>query len=157
MKRILIALDFDPSAKKVAEKGYSLAKAMNAEVTLVHVIADATYYSSLEASPIMGFGEFNSADFLQYVNAEGVTKASEYFLDKLKHHLGDKTIQTVVEQGGFAESILKTAKHYHSDIIVMGSHSKRWLEQILLGSVTAEVLKLSAIPLYIIPIKEHNS
>ncbi len=157
MKRILIALDFDPSAKKVAEKGYSLAKAMNAEVTLVHVIADATYYSSLEASPIMGFGEFNSTDFLQYVNAEGVTKASEYFLDKLKHHLGDKTIQTVVEQGGFAESIIKTAKHYHADIIVMGSHSKRWLEQILLGSVTAEVLKLSAIPLYIIPIKEHNS
>ncbi len=157
MKKILIALDFDPSAKKVAEKGFALAKTMDAEVILVHVIADQTYYSSLEASPIMGFSEFNSTDFFQFINTAGVTKASEYFLDKIKHHLGDKTIQTVVESGGFAESIIKTAKHYHADFIVMGSHSKRWLEQILLGSVTAEVLKLTSIPLFIIPIKEHNS
>jgi len=41
-----------------------------------------------------------------------------------------------------------------ADIIVMGSHSKRWLEKIVTGSVTEEVLRDSRIPLFIVPIKE---
>jgi len=47
MKKVLIALDFGPSAQVIAETGYNLAKSMNAEVYLLHVTADATYYSAL--------------------------------------------------------------------------------------------------------------
>jgi nucleotide-binding universal stress UspA family protein len=47
MKKILIALDYNPSAQKVAETGYTLAKAMNVKAILLHVISDITYYSSL--------------------------------------------------------------------------------------------------------------
>jgi nucleotide-binding universal stress UspA family protein len=46
MKKVLIALDYNPTAQKVAEVGFSMAKAMNAEITLLHVIADPVYYSS---------------------------------------------------------------------------------------------------------------
>jgi nucleotide-binding universal stress UspA family protein len=55
MKNILIALDYDPSAEKIAEAGYALAKAIGAKVTLIHVIADSAYYSTLEYSPVMGY------------------------------------------------------------------------------------------------------
>jgi nucleotide-binding universal stress UspA family protein len=44
MKRILIALDYDPSAQKVAETGLSFAKAMKAEITLLHVLANQQDY-----------------------------------------------------------------------------------------------------------------
>jgi nucleotide-binding universal stress UspA family protein len=157
MKKVLIALDYNQNSQKVAEKGYSLGKAMNAEVTLLHVIADATYYSSLEYSPIIGFSSFSSTEFSQIIDNDGLKKASLYFLDRLKHHLDDKTIQTLVEEGDTADSILKAAKHLHADIIVMGSHSRRWLEQILLGSVTEKVLHHSTIPLFIIPTKKYNN
>ena len=40
MKKVLIALDYDPTAQKVAETGFSLAKTMGAEVILLHVISD---------------------------------------------------------------------------------------------------------------------
>ena len=40
MKKILIALDYDKTAKKVAEAGYSMARAMEAEVVVLHVISD---------------------------------------------------------------------------------------------------------------------
>lgn len=40
MKKVLIALDYDPSSIIVAKKGYSLAKSMGAEITLMHVIYD---------------------------------------------------------------------------------------------------------------------
>jgi nucleotide-binding universal stress UspA family protein len=46
LKKVLIALDYDPTAQKVAETGYSLAKTMGAEVILLHVISDPVYYSS---------------------------------------------------------------------------------------------------------------
>jgi nucleotide-binding universal stress UspA family protein len=89
-------------------------------------------------------------------NIEAIKKASLQFLDKSRHHLGDKTIQTVVGEGDFAESILKVAKDMHIDIIVMGSHSRRWLDEILMGSVTENVLHHSTIPLFIVPTKKHK-
>jgi len=80
--------------------------------------------------------------------------ASRQFLDKAKHHLGDKNIKTVVKEGDLSESILKTANELKADIIVMGSHSRKWLENIVMGSVTESVLHHTKIPLLIIPTKK---
>ena len=130
---------------------------MNADVVLLHVVADGTYYSSLEYSPITGFGGFTNTNFFQIANKDGLKTAAHYFLERLKHHLGGTNIETLVEEGALPESILKAAKHVHADIIIMGSHSRRALEQILLGSATEKVLHHTQIPLFIIPIKSHNS
>ena len=155
-KKVLIALDYNPTAQKVAEVGFSMAKAMNAEVILMHVISDPVYYSSAEYSPVMGFNGFLESGQWQLNSIDGLKKASQQFLNKSKLHLGDKTIQTLVKEGDFAESILQTAKDMHADIIVMGSHSRKWLENILIGSVTEKVLHNTSIPLFIIPTKKRN-
>jgi len=156
MQKVLIALDYNPTAQKVAEAGFSMAKAMNAEIILLHVISDPVYYSSTEYSPIMGFNGFLGMENQLLDNVDTLKKASQEFLDKSKQHLGDKTIQTLVGEGDFAESILKTAKDLHADIIVMGTHSRKWLENIVMGSVTEKVLNHATTPLFIIPTKKHN-
>jgi nucleotide-binding universal stress UspA family protein len=155
-KKVLIALDYDPTSLKVAEIGFSFAKSMNAEAILLHVVADAPYYSSLEYSPIMGFNDFNSVEFINKIDVEGLKKTSYNFLESVKIRLGDLTIQTMVEEGELADAILKTAKKLHVDIIIMGSHSRRWLDQILLGSATEKVLHHTSIPLFIVPTKKHK-
>ena len=152
MAKVLIALDYDPTAQKVAEAGFAMAKAMKAEVLLVHVLANVLHYSSLEYSPIMGFtgaSLWTSSD-----SDEGLQKAAQVYLDKSKHHLGDKNIKTLVAKGDFAESIIKAAKDLHADVIVIGSHSRKWLENILMGSVTEKVLHNTTIPLFIVPTKQ---
>jgi len=156
MKKVLIALDYDPTAKKVAEVGFEFAQTMGAEVILIHVISDPVYYSSTDYSPIMGFTGYLNTDPLQLNTIEVLKTASQNFLDKTRKHLGDNTIQTVVEEGDFAESIIKTAKKLHVDMIVLGSHSQKWLENIVMGSVTEEVLRQSTIPLFIIPTKNRK-
>ena len=156
MKKVLIALDYDPTAKKVAEVGFDFAKTMGAEIVLLHVISDPVYYSSTDYSPIMGFTGYLNTDPLQLNTLEMLKTASLKYLDKTRIHLGDNTIQTVVEEGDFAESILKTAKKMHADMIILGSHSQKWLENIVMGSVTEEVLRLSTIPLFIIPTKSRK-
>ena len=154
MKKVLIALDYNPTAQKVAEEGFSLAKSMNAEVILLHIITDPVIYTTSGYYPIMGF-EGNVEMYPTIVeNRDELKKASLKFLDKSKQHLGDETIQTLVKEGDFAETILETAKEYHADIIVMGSHSQKWLENILIGSVTEKVLRITSIPLFIIPTKK---
>jgi nucleotide-binding universal stress UspA family protein len=154
MKKILIALDYDPTARKVAEEGFAIARDMNAEVTLLHVIIDPVYYSSAEYSPITGFDGFMDTIPWQLDSVDGLKKASRHFLDKMKQHLGDKAIQTMVEEGDFAEAILSAAKAMHADVIIMGSHSRKWLENIVMGSVTEKVLRHTTIPLFIIPTKK---
>ena len=156
MKKVLIALDYDPTAQKIAEQGFELAKAMGAEVVLLHVISDPVYYTSREYSPIMGFDGYLEMGPIQLESVEGLKNASQQFLNKSKQHLGDESIRTLVKEGDFGETILKTAKEVHADTIVLGSHSRKWLENIVMGSVTEKVLHHTSIPLFIIPTKKHN-
>ena len=152
--KVLIALDYDPTAQKIAESGYALAKNLGAEIVLLHVISDPIYYLSADYSPIMGFNGYMETGPL-VLNTEGALKrASLDFLNKTKQHLGDESIQTVVEEGEFSESILQTAKKVHANLIVMGTHSRKWLENIVMGSVAENVLQKSTIPMFIIPTKK---
>lgn len=156
VKKVLIALDYNPTAQKVAEEGFSMAKAMNAEIILLHVISDLVYYSSTEYSPIMGFTGFMDTGPVQLDSLNSLKEAALHFLDKSRLHLGDKSIQTIIKEGDFAESILDAAKEVHADIIILGSHSRKWLENVVMGSVTEKVLRHTPIPLFIIPTKKQN-
>ena len=149
-KKVLIALDFDPTAQKVAEVGYSFAKSLDAEVTLLHVIVDPIYYSSIESFPLIGYTGSLISPF-QVLNSEEAKKESGLFLDKIKIHLGDDSIHTIIREGDFADLILMTADEIQADTIVMGTHSRRWLEAIIMGSVAEQVLHHTTIPLFIIP------
>ncbi|HRP56138.1 universal stress protein [Agriterribacter sp.] len=153
MKKVLIALDYNPTAQKIAEEGYALAKSMNAHTTLLHVISDAAYYSSDIYSPLMGFDSFTDFKFVETASAEQLREAALDYLDKLRQRLNDTTIQTIVKEGDFGEQILETATEINADMIVMGTHSRRGLEKILVGSVAEKVLRQSVIPLFIIPTK----
>ena len=155
MKKILIALDYGPTSRKVAEIGYSFAKPMNADVALLHVLADVTYYATPAYSTITGFTNFDINEFNQMIDIEGLKNAGAYFLNKIKSHLGDENIQTLIEEGDdLPDAIIEAAERIHADVIVMGSHSRRWLEQIFVGSATEDVLNKTTIPLLIIPVKE---
>jgi len=156
MKKVLIALDYNPTAQKVAEVGFSMAKSMNAEVVLLHVITDPVFYSTSGYSPIMGFNGFLDMGPMQLDSVDGLKNASLQYLDKSRQHLGDKTIQTIVKEGDFADSILGTAKEVDADVIVIGSHSRKWLENVVLGSVTEKVMHHTTIPLLVVPTKKQH-
>ncbi len=153
MENVLIALDYAPTAQKVAEMGYNLAQAMHAQAILLHVTSDVSFYSSLNYSPIMGFGGLDSIDSVQTDDEDGLRKVAQDYLDKSKKYLADEKIQTIVKSGVIGETILDAALETKADIIVIGTHSRRGLEKILVGSVAENVLLHSFIPLLIIPTK----
>jgi nucleotide-binding universal stress UspA family protein len=146
MKKVLIALDYDPTAKIVADAGFLLSKTMNAEITLLHVVSEPVlYYASYqEMTPLL--------EDLNELNA-----ASQVFLETLKKDLADETIRTLVKVGDISDTILKVAKETNADIIVLGTHSRKWLENIIMGSVAENVLKHTTLPLFIIPTKKKEN
>ncbi len=156
MKKVLIALDYDPTSQKVAEIGYATAKEMNAEVILLHVITDPEHYTSSEYSAIMGMQGYMDTSQIQADSSEGLYKASQHFLNKIKLHLNDEAIHMMVREGDVAETILEAAKDRFVDIIAIGSHSQKWLENVLLGSITEKVIRNTHVPLLIVPIKSES-
>jgi len=152
MKRVLITLDYDPTAQKVAESGFAMAKAMGSEVTLLHVMVSPVMYASAYAN--MGAWQIDTIDTAE--GMEIIQTGSHNLLEKAKKHLGDKTIKTIQKEGDTAEMILQTASEMNADCIVMGSHSQKWLENIIMGSVTEEVLRKSTVPLFIVPTKKKD-
>ncbi|MDD4993894.1 MAG: universal stress protein [Paludibacter sp.] len=152
MKKVLIALDYDPTAQKVAESGFAMAKAMGAEVTLLHVMVSPAMYASAYAN--MGAWQIDTVDTTEGI--EIIKTGSRNLLEKAKKHLGAKTIKTVHKEGDTAQMILQTASEIHADCIVMGTHSQKWLENVLMGSVTEEVLRKTTIPMFIVPTKKRD-
>ena len=145
IEKVLIAMDYDETSIKVAEVGFSMAQTMNAETILLHVISEQPVY-------------YSSYTFMRelQVDVMGDLKvATQQFLDKAKKRLGSESIKTVLKEGEVADMILKTAKEMNVDLIVMGSHSRKWLENIILGSEAQDVLKNTTIPLYIVPTRKH--
>jgi len=144
IQKVLIAMDYDETSQKVAEVGFSMAKAMNAETILLHVISEQPVY-------------YSTYTYMRELRVDilGDLKIStQKFLDKTKKYLGDDSIKTILKEGEIAETILNTAKELKVDVIVMGSHSRKWLENIILGSEAEDVLKKTTIPLFIIPTRK---
>jgi nucleotide-binding universal stress UspA family protein len=148
MKKVLIAIDYNPCAQKVAETGYEYAKAMRAEICIAHVIADIAYYS-MEYLPIMGFEGFDPD--CSYKNLVEQEAEATRFLDAVIRHLGDASIMTKVLDGETATSILQYAKIYQANLLVMGAQSHNGLEKIIMGDVIGNVLKHAEIPILVVP------
>jgi nucleotide-binding universal stress UspA family protein len=153
MKKVLIALDYGVSAQDIAEKGYELAKGLNAKITLLHVVADESYYNNIDSGPFMFFYGTN---FFNMIDSDNLIDASLGFLERIKSNLKDSEIEIEAIQGDFSNIILETANNHRFDVIVMGLNSRNWIDRTIMGSVTESVLKESIIPLFIIPIKEHK-
>lgn len=151
MKKVLIAVDYSPSSEKIAEAGYELAKVMNAQVCIMHVITDVKYYG-MEYPSFMGYTGYNME--MDINMADELHKVAEDFMEKTKEHFNDPELSTHIGQGDTADTILDYASEWKADVLVLGTHSHSTLEKIFIGDVASQILKSAKIPLYIIPIRE---
>jgi nucleotide-binding universal stress UspA family protein len=154
MRKILIAIDYHPTAEKVAIYGHTIAKALGGNVVLLHVLADPFYYSSSVYDPIMGFGGYSDLSMTPISITDELEQSTHQYLNKIKIFLEDDEIKTYVKTGNCADMIIETATELQAEMIVMGSHSQKWLEHLMIGSVTQNVLQHIKLPLYIIPTKK---
>lgn len=152
MKNILIALDNHSNYDLVSSRGYELAKALGASISLLHVFPDTIITSPDAFSGLYPMME--TMDIEQGIKlAERLDKESKSFLNQVKAEMNDAKSEIYTAEGDVADAILDTAKTCKADIIVLGSHSRSGIDKYLLGNVAQKVVKHSHIPMFIVPVK----
>ena len=151
MKKVLIAIDYNPVSEKVVDAGYKLAKQLDAEITLIHVVADVAYYG-IQYPNFMGYQGFDTSIDLNL--ATEMRNVAKNYLETVAKHLNDPAVGTELGYGDAADAILKYADDWKGDVIVMGTHSHNFLEKLLLGDVASRVLKHTKVPVFMVPVKK---
>ncbi len=154
MKKVLIAMDYNPRSEKVAKAGYDLAKKLGGEVCLLHVLADVSYYG-VNYPTFMGYEGYNEMQVDLSVISELREVAKDY-IETAARHLDDPKVSTHLTEGPTALAILDYAKEWKADMIVMGTHSHSVLEKVLMGTTASKVLERTPIPVYLVPVKDKD-
>lgn len=145
-KKILIATDGSELATKAVRAGLELAKALNADVTLVTVterwpVVETAAQAEMGVKDPVGHYEALAQRGAQSTLAAAAEVAGEVGVDCEQVHVRDRYP---------ASGILETAEKEEADLIVMASHGRRGLNKVLLGSVANEVVSGSKIPVLIV-------
>jgi nucleotide-binding universal stress UspA family protein len=147
---ILLSTDGSEVAKKGLEHGIALAKALSAKVTVITVT---------EPLPI-DFGGGHAGGWIP--SPEEVNRFDAACKERAGKVLNEA--QATAEQIGIstelthihvpnahpASAIIETAKARGCDLIVMGSHGRRGLSKLFLGSQTSEVLADGSVPVLVV-------
>lgn len=154
MKKVLIAIDYNPSSQKVAESGYELAKLMGAEVCLIHVMSEMAHYG-MRYPTFMGYEGYDTgAVDIEMINE--MQKVTEDYLKSAARHLNDPNVITHLAEGDAANVLLEYSEQWNADLLVMGTHSHSAIEKLLMGTVASSVLEKTNIPVYMVPVKKEN-
>lgn len=131
-KHILVPVDGSSTARQAIDKALAIAEAFKSAVTLIYVI-DPYAFTGVGTDFSYGQSEYLSAAAAE---AEQAIKSATQIFEE--HGIAVKG--SVVEGHAIYRSILDTAEAVNADLVVMGSHGRRGLEKLVLGSVTAQVL-----------------
>jgi len=143
-KHILISTDGSEVAQKGVDHGLTLAKSLGAKVTIITVAEGLTVYAGLGGGlSAYAYDEYATG---QKAAAERVLSAAKEAADRM----GVEAETAYVENALPAEAIVETAKARDCSLIAMSSHGRRGLGCLILGSVTAEVLAQSSVPVLVV-------
>jgi nucleotide-binding universal stress UspA family protein len=149
-RRVLIPLDGSPFAGQILEPAVTLGRLMDAEYLLVRVIQPLTPVSY----PLDALAGGAAAAVLAHLEAlhQQVRQEAELYLEDVAGRLRSQglRVQTRVvvgEQPGVA--ILQEAEVQHAGLIALGTHGRKGLERVFLGSVADKVVRGATIPILV--------
>lgn len=137
--RVLVPLDFSEFSQEAFEYAAMLAKQFAAKVCLVHALAAAAYpldfalFGVTEAAALRGKIQVRLHELVSVLQADGVDA------------------EVACETGTPAEAITKEAERFRlgaKGAIVMGTHGRRGLNRLALGSVAEYVVRHAACPVF---------
>ncbi|MDH4225766.1 MAG: universal stress protein [Deltaproteobacteria bacterium] len=147
ISKVLVAVDFSDTGTRSIPYAYSIVDP-GGEVHLVHVV-------EFDDTPNPMYAHYSPEDFNDPQKKAEAAKTVE---DKLKTLVpkaaAEKKVTTKVGVGfhpNVAEGIVEEAHSRKAAVIVLGSHGRRALAHLLLGSVSEEVMRSAHLPTLVIP------
>jgi nucleotide-binding universal stress UspA family protein len=142
-KRILVPVDGSATAARGLNEAIKLAGEQGAALRLVHVVDELFITSPFAVSPPVG-------DLFEMLRQEGRS-----VLDKAETTVREAGVDVdavlVDALGGQAgEYILQQAKQWQADLIVCGTHGRRGIRRIVMGSDAEYVVRHAQVPVLLV-------
>ena len=147
-KRILVAIDGTSASRRALQTALELAADQHAELAIVHVLEEIGPVAFGPAG-----GAYASAEFVEAMT-EMVRKNGERVLAAAANEAETHGIvaRTVMMPAGWSvsENILRQAKKQHADLVVLGTHGRRGLRRVVMGSDAEAVLRECRVPVLVV-------
>ena len=160
MKHLLVPIDFSDATPRVIDLARELAKALDAEIHLVHV----RELTAAAAPGTLGYGLAGMPELapMSGVPVPGLDPMPQPFLEtedqksklaKWQREIAQDGIKVSLHEptGSVSDEILDQADAVEADLIVMGTHGHGAMYHLLVGSATKGVLKHATRPVLLVP------
>jgi nucleotide-binding universal stress UspA family protein len=142
MRKIVIPTDFSDNAMHAATCAAGIAAKCGAVLYLLHSM-DAATDPILEPVAV-------DARYLERYTLEKFDRLRSV-KQRIIEHNPHLTIELHLLKGMAADSILSFSQNEQVDLIVMGAHGSGRLKEVFIGSVTADIIARSKIPVIAVP------
>lgn len=137
---ILVATDFSAGSDEALDKAIELARQTEADLEILHVLE-----LGAETFPY-GLAYFEDrAALLAHLERELAQRAAR------ATEVGVVTCTTKLLEGGGAVEIVQRARKVRADLVVVGTHGRKGLAHVLLGSVAERVVHHAGCPVLTVP------
>lgn len=143
LEHLMVATDFSACSNAALDHAIHLAEKMTARLTLLHIFESPFFYPT--ETPLGAYPEVYQ--WLQDFKQEEVKK-----LDALRDKIRKEglPVEAIFKEGVPSVEIIQTAKAVGADLIVMGTHGRRGLSHIVMGSVAERVAREAPCPVFIV-------
>lgn len=140
-KTILVPTDFSDCAEQALDYACSLASSIGATVYIVNALGSA--------SPELGLS-------VTYAMIENVLKGHQDAVEKLADKRREFVAMAapIAKLGDARDVILETADAIDADLIIMGTHGRRGISRIVVGSVAEDIARRAACPVLLVRTKK---
>ena len=145
---ILVPVDGSSTSDRGLEEAVKLAKLTGARIRLIHVVNQAVYSTGMEGMTAM------TADLVPLLRERG-----EQILEKCKTRVeaSGVPVDTALFDdfaGRVCDLVVAEALKWQANLIVLGTHGRRGVGRILMGSNAEQILRLAPTPVLLVRASE---
>ncbi len=158
IKNILYATDMGPGSSHVFRYALALAQKHEAKVTVLHAVEPLSSFaqSLVELHVSHQNSEQQHAQDRQKLMQELHNRIHEICEKEACLTEENRVSEIQVIEGQPAQTIIKKAAEFGSDLIIMGTHRHSAVGEALLGSTAHKVLHSCSVPTLLIRVPEHE-
>lgn len=143
-RRILVPVDGSDTSKQGLQEAFKLVEPDRARLRVLNVVDE----NMIPASNPVSFG--GNAELVAALKATGERALKDAAAAAARKHVHAECTQRLSGDRRVSDVILAEAKSWRADVIVMGTHGRRGLNRLLLGSDAERVLREAPVPVLLV-------
>lgn len=147
-RQILVPIDGSPTSNLGLQTAIGLAKEQKAALCLLHVVDEMVVTQGLDGMTYLSAGYVD--EFLDALRKEGKRLLARAEAQAGKRKIKCQTVLAETIGHGVADVIVEQAAECGADLIVLGTHGRRGIRRLVLGSDAEGVVRTAPVPVLLV-------